>query len=70
MSCELCGSGDTHSLGMRFRHIYCHACKGHDYNGLLIEKSDWEDWVNWRVSAPKGRPSALAVSATTQEERI
>jgi len=57
MACKLCSSGNTCSFGMVTKHIYCRACGGHEYDGLLIEKADWEDWVNERVAIPRSRPA-------------
>lgn len=66
MACKICSSGNTTSLGGQTPHIYCHGCGGHEYEGLLIEKKDWEDWVNERVDTPRGSPANADVQPNRQ----
>ncbi len=66
MSCKICYSGNISSLGMRTHHILCRSCGGHEYDGLLITKADWEDWVNERVDTPRSRPANADVQCDRQ----
>lgn len=51
--CKHCGSGNTNDFSQRDRqHIYCHACKGHDYQGQLIDAKTWDRWMNGEIDRP------------------
>ena len=49
MTCKICNGSKTSNFGCRaenFIHVYCHSCGGHEYEGQLINRKDWEAWVN------------------------
>ncbi|WP_136247953.1 hypothetical protein [Halomonas borealis] len=51
--CKLCGSGNTSGFGQKGHpHTFCHACKGHEYEGQLIDGATWERWMNGEIERP------------------
>lgn len=57
MACKLCNSGSTSRFGKHeHEQTYCHDCGGHEYRGLLINRKDWDRWVNSETDALIGQP--------------
>lgn len=51
--CALCGSSNTSDFSQQDRrHTFCHACRGHEYQGQLIEQKTWERWMNGEIDRP------------------
>jgi len=49
MNCCRAPKISNFSYDRNFTNKYCHTCGSHLYgagNGLLINKKDWEEWVN------------------------
>lgn len=61
MSCKICQSGNTTSLGMATPHIYCRACGAHEYEGQVIDKNTWNSWINGNTERPTGESHAPTV---------
>lgn len=50
MICKLCGSDRVSVFGRgENANRYCHACKGHEYRGKLIDRKTWDKWVNEEI---------------------
>ena len=59
MTCKLCNSGKTSRFGKeQFQQTYCHECGSHEYKGLLINRKDWDRWVNGETDELVGAPVA------------
>ncbi len=57
MACQLCGGATTvFSIGKPHEREHCHACGGQRYKGLLVTRSDWDQWVNLQAEHLKGQP--------------
>tara|TARA_Y100000114_G_scaffold130066_1_gene127745 strand:- start:70 stop:270 length:201 start_codon:yes stop_codon:yes gene_type:complete len=52
MTCRICNSANTTSLGMRTPHTYCNTCGGHDYECQLFDRKTWDAWVNGDIERP------------------
>lgn len=53
MTCKLCGGSRTSDFSQKDRsHTFCHECKGHEYEGQLIDRKTWDRWINGEIRRP------------------
>jgi len=53
IECKLCGSGSASDFSQKNHlHTFCHVCKGHEYEGQLIDRKAWDRWMNGEIERP------------------
>lgn len=51
MSCKLCGYAGTNGLSRE--HTFCPSCKGHEYQGVLVDAKAWDAWMEGGEPPPE-----------------
>ena len=58
MQCIECkGSVTVFSPGKPHERAHCHGCGAQVFRGLLINRANWERWVNGDDTELKGKPA-------------